>query len=55
MAQRSKRRVKNRSKAHQKHVKAYRKSRARARSKPGSGTKTRRARKAARAKIRKHA
>jgi len=43
---RTKRRVKNRSRAHQKHVKKGQKSRAHARRKGGAGTKKRRAKKA---------
>jgi hypothetical protein len=46
MAKRSKRRVKQRSKAHQKHVAKGRKRRIRSRRKVGYGTKLRRAKKA---------
>ncbi len=53
MGQRTKRKVKNRSKAHQKWVGAKRKSRVRARSKPGGGMKKRRKKKAAAKKTKK--
>ena len=47
MARRSKRRVKQRSKAHQKHVKAARRRKKGAHPKVGYGAKKRRAKKAA--------